>query len=293
MNPQQYCQEKAAKSGSSFYYSFRFLPETQRNAIIALYAFCREVDDIVDKCSDANIASNKLDWWREEITNTFAGRPSHPVSHALSEHINRLNLPEEYFKEIIDGMAMDLDHPSYPSFKELSLYCYRAASVVGLMSVEIFSYQDRRTLKYAHDLGIALQLTNIIRDVREDAQRGRVYLPQDELAQFGVSNDDLQQGKTTENFRTLMKFQADRARQYYQSAFRHLPDIDRYQQRSGIIMAEIYLSTLNEIEAEGLQVLEQRTSLTPLRKLWIAWNIARKEKQRYKKQQASILITNH
>ncbi len=292
MNPQQYCQEKAAKSGSSFYYSFRFLPEAQRHAIIALYAFCREVDDIVDECNDVNIARTKLDWWRGEITSTFADRPNHPVSHALSEHINRLNLPEEYFKEIIDGMEMDLNFQSYPSFKELSLYCYRAASVVGLMSVEIFGYQDRRTLKYAHDLGIALQLTNIIRDVREDAQRGRVYLPQDELTQFGVSNEDLQQGKSTENFRQLMKFQAERARQYYQSAFRYLPDIDRYQQRSGIIMAEIYLSTLNEIEAEGLQVLEQRTSLTPLRKLWIAWNIARKEKQRHKKQQANLPIAN-
>jgi phytoene synthase len=283
MSPDQYCQEKAAKSGSSFYYSFLFLPPDQRQAITALYAFCREVDDLVDECNDPSLAANKLEWWRNEIANLFAGTPTHPVTRALQTSIKHYNLPQEHFLEIIDGMAMDLDTFSYSSFKELSLYCYRVASVVGLMAAEIFGYEDRQTLKYAHNLGMAFQLTNILRDVAEDAARGRIYIPQDELAQFGVSQDDILDHTMSDKARKLMVFQATRARDYYKKAFELLPEKDRYCQRSGIIMAAIYQATLDEIEADNYRVLDQRISLTPLRKLWIAWRTARREKKRHRK----------
>ncbi len=281
MTPDDYCQQKAAKSGSSFYYAFRFLPEPQRRAMTALYAFCREVDDTVDECSDIEVARRKLDWWREEIQRVFHGQPNHPVGQALQAQTARFNLPEEYFQEIIDGMQMDLDYDSYPSFRELSLYCYRVASVVGLMSAEIFGYRNRQTLKYAHELGMAFQLTNIIRDVREDALRGRVYLPQDEMQRFGVRNEDLLQGHHSPELVSLLEFQTQRARQHYRKAFEWLPEEDRYAQRSGIIMAEIYQRTLDEIEADGFRVLEHKIKLTPLRKLWLAWKTARREKKRH------------
>jgi len=283
MTPDQYCQDKAAKSGSSFYYSFRFLPLQQRQAIIALYAFCREVDDTVDEIADTDIASTKLAWWREEIQRTFHGIATHPVGLALQSALQNFDLHEEYFMEIIDGMAMDLDQFSYPEFKHLALYCHRAASVVGLLSVEIFGYEDRKTLKYAENLGLALQLTNIIRDVREDAERGRIYLPQDELQQFNVSADDLLALKSSPELINLLKFQTVRAKKYYQQALQLLPENDRYTQRTGLIMAAIYEATLDEIEKDNFQVMQHRVSLTPLRKLWLAWRIARREKRLHRK----------
>ncbi len=283
MTPNEYCQEKAAKSGSSFYYSFHFLPKNQRDAIISLYAFCREVDDIVDDIKDIDIAKIKLAWWRDEIEKLYSGNASHPVALALAEHKEYFNLPKEYFIEIIDGMEMDLEYDVYPSFKELSLYCYRVASVVGLLSIEIFGYENRQTQKYAHELGMALQLTNILRDVYEDAQRGRVYLPQDELENFGVSNDDLLNRHMNKKTIALFEHQANRARKHYKQAFSYLPDEDRYLQRSGIIMSDIYSALLNEIEKDGFRVLEHRIKLTPIRKLWIAWMGARREKNLFKK----------
>lgn len=283
MTPDQYCQDKAAKSGSSFYYSFRFLPPQQRQAIIALYAFCREVDDTVDEISDADIARAKLAWWREEVHHTFQGKATHPVGLALQTALQTFDLHEEYFMEIIDGMAMDLDQFSYAEFKHLALYCHRAASVVGLLSVEIFGYKDRKTLKYAENLGMALQLTNIIRDVREDAERGRIYLPQDELQQFNINTDDLLALKSSPELVELLKFQTARAKQYYQQALQFLPETDRYSQRTGLIMAAIYEATLDEIEKDGFQVMQRRVSLTPIRKLWIAWSIARREKRLHRK----------
>ncbi|MBI3773923.1 MAG: presqualene diphosphate synthase HpnD [Gammaproteobacteria bacterium] len=283
MNPNQYCQEEAAKSGSSFYYSFLYLPPEQRQAIMALYAFCREVDDIVDDCDDANVARIKLEWWRHEVGQLYQGQPQHPVTQSLATAIKHFNLPQEYFLEIIDGMEMDLEQFSYPSFKELNLYCYRVAAVVGLLAAEIFGYEDRQTLKYAHDLGIAFQLINIIRDVAEDSHRGRIYIPLDEMERFGVSIDDILQRRMSNKVRDLMAFQAQRARQYYEKALAELPDVDRYRQRSGLIMAEIYLETLQEIENDGFRVVDRRTSLTPVRKLWLAWKTSRREKKRHRK----------
>jgi phytoene synthase len=283
MTPDEYCQDKAAKSGSSFYYSFRFLPPLQRQAITALYAFCREVDDAVDEISDIEVARKTLDWWRDEVIKIFHGSPTHPVGLALVTAIQHFDLHEEYFMEIIDGMAMDLEQSSYASFNQLALYCHRAASVVGLLSVEIFGYQDRKTLNYAENLGMALQLTNIIRDVREDAERGRIYLPQDELEQFGVRQQDLLNLKSSPELIALLQFQANRANEYYKKAYELLPDNDRYHQRTGLIMAAIYKATLDEIEKDHFNVMAHRISLTPIRKLWLAWKTARAEKKQNKK----------
>ena len=270
MTPDEYCQDKAAASGSSFYYSFLFLPPERRRAITALYAFCREIDDVVDECHDAQIAATKLAWWREELDRVYAGNPQHPIGQALRPATERFNLPHELLSEIIDGMEMDLTQSRYLDFTALSLYCYRVASVVGLLAAEIFGYQDRHTQKYAHDLGMAFQLTNIIRDVGEDARRGRVYLPLDEMKRFGVTVDDLFEARQTDNFRKLMEFQIERAEHYYAQALAQLPASDRKTQRPGLIMAAIYRDVLDVIKAEGCLVLKQRTSLTPLRKLWLA-----------------------
>jgi phytoene synthase len=272
MNPHNYCQQKAAASGSSFYYSFLFLPKPKRQAITALYAFCREVDDVADECTDAGIARTKLAWWRTEIANLYADKPQHPVTQALTDAVRDYNLAEEHFVEIIDGMEMDLDQNRYRDFKELHLYCYRVASVVGLLSASIFGYSDRKTLKYAHDLGLAFQLTNIVRDVGEDARRGRIYLPLDEMAQHGVSEAEILQGQESDNVRHLLEFQIERAEDYYRRAFEELPRADRRDQRTGLIMAAIYRALLDEIRLGGCEkVLNHRVSLTPLRKLWLAW----------------------
>ena len=270
MTPEEYCQQKASSSGSSFYYSFLFLPPLRRRAITALYAFCREVDDVVDECDDPQIAATKLVWWRQELDRMYAGQPQHPVTQALQPLLTEFNLPQEQLLEIIDGMEMDLQQSRYLDFKALSLYCYRVASVVGLLAAEIFGLTDRQTLKYAHDLGMAFQLTNIIRDVGEDARRGRVYLPLDEMKRFGVTVDDLFEARQTEGFRRLMEFQIERAEHYYAQALAQLPAGDRKTQRPGLIMAAIYRDVLDVIKADGCLVLKQRTSLTPLRKLWLA-----------------------
>ncbi len=271
MTPQEYCQRKAAQSGSSFYYSFLFLPEERRRAITALYAFCREVDDVVDECSDPGVARIKLAWWRKEVAGIYHGEPQHPVARALSEIVGKFQLQEQHLQEIIDGMEMDLDYNAYPDFGSLKLYCYRVASVVGILSAGIFGYRDPRTLQYAADLGMAFQLTNIIRDVGEDARRGRIYLPLDEMQQYGVSAADISQARETAGFKRLMEFQIGRALGFYEQAFAQLPDVDRKSQRAGIIMAAIYRALLDEIRADGCRVLTRRISLTPVRKLWIAW----------------------
>jgi 15-cis-phytoene synthase len=275
MSPDEYCQQKAARSGSSFYYAFRFLEPDRRRAITALYAFCREVDDVVDDCREPAVARTKLNWWREEIARLFDGDPRHPITRALAPNLAPFDLSREYFEEIIDGMQMDLDYDAYPDFATLSLYCYRVASVVGLLSARIFGYTDRRTLKYAHDLGMALQLTNILRDVHEDAVRGRVYIPLDELERFGVKAEEFRSNITRETHQALFAFQAQRARDYYARAEAQLPEQDRYAQRPGLIMAAIYRALLDEIERDGFRILEHRVHLTPLRKLWIAWRASR------------------
>ena len=280
MSPETYCQRKTRQSGSSFYYSFWFLPPDKRRAITALYAFCREVDDVVDEHGDAELAQAALQTWRDEIKRLFDGAPQHPVGRALLPVITTYSLPREYFMEIIDGMEMDLHHQGYANFAELSLYCYRVASVVGLMAAEIFGYQDRRTLKYAHHLGMALQLTNILRDVGEDARRGRCYLPADEMSRYGVTLAQLQQGAWHPGMNELFAVQAERAEDYYRQAFANLPEADRENQLSGILMARIYHRLLQRICALNYPVLRQRVSLPFWQKLWLAWQGTRMERQR-------------
>lgn len=280
MSPDEYCQDRTRRSGSSFYYSFLFLPDAQRRAITALYAFCREVDDVVDECREPEVARTTLQWWRQEIGRLFHDTPQHPVTRALTPALSQYNLQEEYFLEIIDGMEMDLEHSEYADFSELSLYCYRVASVVGLLSAEIFGYQERQTLKYAHDLGMAFQLTNILRDVGEDAQRGRIYLPADEMARFGVTRAQILEGRDSEGMKQLFALQAQRAEHYYEQAFARLPDVDRHKQRSGIIMAAIYRRLLHKLIAADYPVLQQRVTLPAWQKGWLAWRSYRQEQKR-------------
>ena len=271
MSPDAYCEEKAAQSGSSFYYSFRFLPPERRRGITALYAFCREVDDVVDEVADPGVARLKLAWWRNEIAAVFGGTPRHPVALALAPAVAAFKLRQEHFQAVIDGMTMDLEQNRYLDFAALERYCHCVAGVVGLMSAEIFGYQEPSTRDYARDLGIAFQLTNIIRDVGEDARRGRIYLPQDELQRHGVTAPDLFQHRVTPAFGALMAHQVARARAFYARALSAIPTVDRRAQRPGLIMAAIYQALLDAIERGGFRVLDQRIALSPLAKAWIAW----------------------
>jgi phytoene synthase len=271
MTPDEYCKQKAAASGSSFYYSFLYLPAERRRAIIALYAFCREVDDAVDEPGDAQLAAAKLAWWRSELANLFAGRPQHPVTKALAPHTQSYSISLEKLSEIVDGMEMDLTQTRYLDWPALERYCYRVAGAVGILAAGIFGYRDARTLDYAKDLGIAFQLTNIIRDVGEDARKNRIYLPMEDLKRFGLPAAEILKLKETPGFKALMQFEAERARGYYARALAALPGADRRAQRPGLIMAAIYRALLTELERDGFPVLTHRVSLTPLRKFWIAW----------------------
>jgi phytoene synthase len=271
MTPDEYCQQKAAASGSSFYYSFIFLPAERRRAITALYAFCREVDDVVDDSAEMQVAAAKLAWWRGEVANLERGNPQHPVTRALQGHKDNFAISAQRLNEIIDGMEMDLTQTRYLDWPALERYCHRVAGVVGLLAAGIFGYSNARTLDYARDLGIAFQLTNIIRDVGEDARKNRIYIPMDELKRFEVPASDILNARETPQFKALMAFEAERARQFYGEALAKLAPEDRRAQRAGLIMAAIYRTLLDEIERDGFRVLKSRTSLTPVRKFWIAW----------------------
>jgi phytoene synthase len=271
MSPDEYCQQKTVQSGSSFYYSFLFLPPERRRAITALYAFCREVDDTVDECTDESIARIKLAWWRTEVSAMYKGAGTHPVMQALQPHLSIYDLQEKHMQAIIDGMEMDLNQSRYLDYPALKTYCWHVASVVGILSASIFGVTNPRTLEYAERLGLAFQLTNIIRDVGEDARKGRIYLPISELQQFGVTAADLLNARHSDKFESLMQFQVARAQTAYDDAFALLPPEDRRAQRPGLMMAAIYRAVLGEIERDKFNVLTQRISLTPLRKLWLAW----------------------
>ncbi|MES2939548.1 MAG: presqualene diphosphate synthase HpnD [Pseudomonadota bacterium] len=273
MTPEQYVQNKAAASGSSFYYAFLFLPPPRRAAITAFYAFCREVDDVVDEVSDPGVAETKLAWWQAEVAKSFAGNPTHPVMRALMPHTQAFGLRQEQLQAVIEGCRMDLHQTRYLDFPNLRRYCHLVAGVVGEVSARIFGQTQEATTGYAHTLGLAFQLTNIIRDVGEDARRGRIYLPVDELQRFEVKANELIQRQYSERFTALMRFQAQRAHALYDEALALLPPEDRRAQKPGLMMASIYRTLLREIEADGFQVLHQRVSLTPLRKFWLAWKV--------------------
>ena len=270
MTPEQYVQDKAARSGSSFYYAFLFLPPQRRAAITAFYAFCREVDDVVDEVSDSGVAATKLAWWRKEVATSFGGNPSHPVTKALLPHAASYGIEATHLLAVIEGCQMDLEQSRYLDYAGLARYCHLVAGVVGEVAAGIFGRTEAATTAYAHKLGLAMQLTNIIRDVGDDARRGRIYLPVSELKQFDVKAQEILNRGYSDRFTALMKFQAERAHRLYDEAFALLPEADRAAQKPGVMMANIYRTLLREIEADAFQVLHQRTSLTPLRKLWIA-----------------------
>ncbi|MGP1629878.1 MAG: presqualene diphosphate synthase HpnD [Giesbergeria sp.] len=273
MNPQQYVQEKAAASGSSFYYAFLFLPEQRRQAITAFYAFCREIDDVVDEVADSGVAHSKLAWWRGEVAQAFAGKPTHPLMQALMPHAQTFGIEPAQLLGIIEGCEMDLNQNRYLDYPGLQRYCHLVAGVVGEVAARIFGQTQEATTRYAHTLGQALQLTNILRDVGEDAMRGRIYLPVNELQQFDVKANEILERKYSDRFTALMRFQTERAQRLYDEALALLPAEDLRAQKPGLMMASIYRTLLREIERDNFQVLHQRIALTPLRKFWLAWKM--------------------
>jgi phytoene synthase len=268
--PEQYVQAKAAASGSSFYYAFLFLTPRRRAAITAIYAYCREVDDVADEVSDAGVAATKLAWWRGEVGAAFAGNPSHPAMRALMPHVADYGIEPRHLLAVIEGCQMDLDQSRYLDYPALARYCDLVAGVVGEVAANIFGRTLEPTVDYAHRLGLAMQLTNIVRDVGDDARRNRIYLPVSELKQFDVKAAEILERKYSDRFTALMRFQAERAHRTYDEALALLGDADRAAQKPGLMMANIYRSLLREIEADDFAVLHQRISLTPIRKLWIA-----------------------
>jgi len=273
MTPQDYVQQKAAASGSSFYYAFLFLPKPRRAAITAFYAFCREVDDVVDETVDAGVAATKLAWWQLEVAQSFAGQPTHPVMKALMPLADDYQIEQRHLQAVIEGCQMDLTQTRYLDYPNLQRYCHLVAGIVGEVAANIFGQTQPETTLYAHKLGQALQLTNILRDVGEDALRGRIYLPVNELQQFDVKAHEILKRSYSDRFTALMKFQAQRAQGLYDEALALLPAADRRAQKPGLMMASIYRALLCEIERDNFQVLHQRVSLTPVRKLWLAWKV--------------------
>jgi phytoene synthase len=273
MSPEQYVQDKAAASGSSFYYAFLFLPPPRRAAITAFYAFCREVDDVVDEVTDPGVAQTKLAWWAQEVGKAYAGSPTHPVMQALMPHTSAFGIEARHLLAVIEGCRMDLEQTRYLDWPGLERYCHLVAGIVGEVAARIFGQTDAATTQYAHTLGLAFQITNIIRDVGEDAMRGRIYLPVNELQSFDVKAHEVLSRQYSPRFSALMKAQAERAHALYDQAFALLPAADRRSQKPGLMMASIYRTLLREIERNDFQVLHQRISLTPLRKFWLAWKV--------------------
>ena len=273
MTPQDYVQQKAAASGSSFYYAFLFLPPHRRAAITAFYAFCREVDDVVDEVQDPSVAAQKLNWWQMEVQSSFAGNAQHPVMKALMPLTADFGITAQHLQDVIAGCQMDLNQTRYLDFASLQRYCHLVAGVVGEVAARIFGQSQEETTRYAHQLGLAFQLTNIMRDVGEDALRGRIYLPVNELQQFEVSAKDILERRDSPGFQALMTFQYERAQGLYEQALAALPQVDWRSQKPGLMMTSIYRTLLMEIQAAGFPVLRQRVALTPLRKFWLAWKM--------------------
>jgi 15-cis-phytoene synthase len=270
MNPAKFVSRLTRKSRSNFFYAFLCLPRPQREALYAVYAFCRIVDDAVDLGEDQPAKRKELDRWRAEIAQVFEGSPEHPAAQRLQEAVKLFPIPREALNEIIAGVEMDLDRSTYNTFDELYPYCYRVASAVGLCCIEIFGYSDMRAREYAVNLGVALQLTNIMRDVQPDALAGRIYLPREDLERFGVAAADLAVGRSSPQFLQLMEYEAARAHEYYERAWMALPRSDEHRLFAAEIMGRTYFALLETIERRRFQVFGGRVSVPTPRKLGIA-----------------------
>ena len=266
-----YCREVTRREAKNFYYGFMLLPNGQRRAIYSAYAFARECDDIADASLPPDIAREQLANYRCDLEECLAGRPDGPVFEALHRTVEKYSVPNRYLFDLISGVEMDLSKSRYETFEELKAYCYHVASVVGLISIEIFGYDGGEDARgYAADLGIALQLTNILRDISEDGERGRIYLPLDELEWFGCGEDDLLAGRATPEFGSLIAFQADRARHYYTQGRRLLPHLPARARACVGVMAGIYGTILDDIERDPGVVFRRRVSLSGPQKLALA-----------------------
>jgi len=268
-----YSRKLTKGSHSNFYYAFLFLPKEKRDAIYAVYAFCRHLDDIVDENPRPEEAEEQLKRWREELDRCFRGEAAHPITMKLSEVLRRFAIPKGYFELVVDGVEMDLRKVRYETFEELYEYCYRVASAVGLICIEIFGYTSPTTKVYAENLGIAFQLTNIMRDLAVDATRGRIYLPQGELRRFGYSEEDLLKGRYNASFVELMRFQGSRAKEYFRRAEASLAKKDRHSMLAAEIMRGIYSTLLQEIEGTAYNVFQQRITLPRSRRFLIALHV--------------------
>ncbi|OGK83185.1 MAG: squalene synthase HpnD [Candidatus Rokubacteria bacterium GWC2_70_24] len=270
MNAERFVSRLTRKSRSNFFYAFLLLPRAQREAIFAVYAFCRIVDDTVDVGQDRPAQRQELRRWRGEIGRVFEGRPEHPAAQRLQQAIRAFPIPRSALEDIIDGVEMDLDHPTYETFEALYPYCYRVASAVGLCAIAIFGHADPRAREYAVNLGIALQLTNILRDVQQDARMGRVYLPQEDLSRFGVTADELRDGRYTPGFVELMTWEAARARDFYGRAWQAFPETDRRTLFAAEIMGRTYFALLRALEASRFRVFDRQVTVPAARRLVIA-----------------------
>lgn len=273
---QAYCTAITKRSGSNFYYSFFFLPAARREAMYTVYAFCKEVDNAVDEAPPGSDPAEAIRRWRAEVVAVYGGAPTHPVAISLAGHVRHLGIPREYFDELINGVEMDLSTTRYSTFDELSRYCYRVACVVGLICLHIFGTRDPRAKDYAVTLGMAFQLTNILRDLGTDADRGRIYLPLEDLTRFGCTEELLLQRRYSPRFDGLMAFQCKRAHEFYDKAraiLESLPRADRQSLTPAEMMRGVYERILLRIEQAGYRVFDSRISVPPVSRLAIAANV--------------------
>jgi phytoene synthase len=266
----RYCEEVTQRSGTSFSAAFWMLPKSKRRALHAIYAFCRLADDIADEPKLGADRTLLLKRWREELDGAYRGKATHPVGIALGDAVHRFRLPENLFVDLLAGIEFDLAGEPIENFDDLRHYCYRVASTVGLLVVRVIGFRNPQTLEYAETLGIAVQLTNILRDIGHDASSGRVYLPREELDRFGVTVADLEKGSMTEGLQSMLNHYADRARRYYGHADRLLPSEDRRVLRPAQAMGRIYRTLLNELEQQNFPCFDEPLRLPRYRRLAIA-----------------------
>jgi len=270
MNSLSYCEEKAVREGSSLYYSIRVLPSAKRNAVVALHALWRELQEISYECHDPQVARAKLQWWQGEIAELFTGNPRHPVCVELSKAIETTTLDVRCIEKILHGIDHNLDQGEYANFAELESFCELTGGTLSQLCTQVMGYKDVNSLTYANTLGIAMQLLGILRNVRRDALVGRIYLPQDELKQFQISPQDFYEARFNERVQAIFAYQATRIRKYYSKALTQLPLNDYDTQRAGRIRIQLSLATLHELETDGYQLFKHAVRVTPLRKLWIS-----------------------